>query len=119
METIKMIFGDFIRAVKATIKHDDSIVDEYDWERLRSFKGVTRLNELIVLLERLKEDERFLSLGDFLVDDEDKAFKWDLKKTPFTKVQVKDWATRLCYLFMLQALLTRLLMAQVCHVYSP
>ena len=33
-----MTFGDLIRAVKADLKHDSSIVEDYDWNRLMSFK---------------------------------------------------------------------------------
>ncbi len=33
-----MTFGDFIRAVKADLIHDDSLVEDYDWNRLIGFK---------------------------------------------------------------------------------
>lgn len=33
-----MTFGDLIRAIKADLKHDDSIVEDYDWDRFIGFK---------------------------------------------------------------------------------
>ena len=32
-----MTFGDFIRVVKADLKHDDSLVEDYDWGPLYWF----------------------------------------------------------------------------------
>ncbi len=59
-----MTFGDFIRAVKADLKHDDSIVEDYDWNRLMSFKelDIKRFDELVDIIKNLRVNDRFLSL---------------------------------------------------------
>ena len=51
-----MTFGDFIRAVKADLKHDDSIVEDYDWNRLMSFKelDIKRFDELVDIIKNLR-----------------------------------------------------------------
>ena len=33
-----MTFGDLIRAIKSDLKKDPSIIFDYDWERLMSYK---------------------------------------------------------------------------------
>ena len=53
-----MTFGDFIRAVKAELKKDPSIVFDYDWERLMSYKefGIGRFDELLEIINGLKSN---------------------------------------------------------------
>ena len=80
-----MTFGDFIRAVKADLKHDDSIVEDYDWERLRSYKNIGRLDELMEIIEGLKTNERFLALPYFPIEEDENTFVWNVEKTPFYK----------------------------------
>ena len=52
-----MAFGDFIRAVKADLKHDDSIVEDYDWNRLMSFKelDIKRFDELVDIIKNYQQ----------------------------------------------------------------
>ena len=80
-----MTFGDFIRAVKAELKKDPSIVFDYDWERLMSYKefGIGRFDELLEIINGLKSNERFLSLPDFPVEKDENTFDWNMDKTPF------------------------------------
>ena len=80
-----MAFGDFIRAVKAELKKDPSIVFDYDWERLMSYKefGIGRFDELLEIINGLKSNERFLSLPDFPVEKDENTFDWNMDKTPF------------------------------------
>ena len=80
-----MTFGDFIRAVKAELKKDPSIIFDYDWERLMSYKefGIGRFDELLEIINGLKSNERFLSLPDFPVEKDENTFDWNMDKTPF------------------------------------
>ena len=80
-----MTFGDFIRAVKAELKKDPSIVFDYDWERLMSYKefDISRFDELLEIINGLKDNERFLSMPDFPVEKDENTFDWNMDKTPF------------------------------------
>ena len=51
-----MTFGDLIRAIKADLKHDSSIVEDYDWNRLMSFKelDIKRFDELVDIIKNLR-----------------------------------------------------------------
>jgi hypothetical protein len=86
-----MTFGDFIRAVKADLKHDDSIVEDYDWDRFIGFKkfDINRFDELLEILENLSVNERFSSLHKFPVKEDGNAFDWNMEKTPFYNGAVK------------------------------
>ena len=86
-----MAFGDFIRAVKADLKHDDSIVEDYDWDRFIGFKkfDINRFDELLEILENLSVNERFSSLHKFPVKEDGNAFDWNMEKTPFYNGAVK------------------------------
>ena len=80
-----MTFGDFIRAVKADLKHDDSIVEDYDWNRLMSFKelDIKRFDELVDIIKNLRVNDRFLSLPRFPVKRDENTLDWNMEKTPF------------------------------------
>ena len=80
-----MAFGDFIRAVKADLKHDSSIVEDYDWNRLMSFKelDIKRFDELVDIIKNLRVNDRFLSLPRFPVKRDENTFDWNMEKTPF------------------------------------
>ena len=80
-----MPLGDLIRAIKADLKHDDNIVYDYDWERLRSYKNIGRLDELMEIIEGLKTNERFLALPYFPIEEDENTFVWNVEKTPFYK----------------------------------
>ena len=55
---------------------------ENDLNRVKSWENVARLDELIVLLDSLIDDERFLSLAaEEKIGDEE--FKYNIKKVPF------------------------------------
>ena len=86
-----MAFGDFIRAVKADLKHDDSIVEDYDWDRFIGFKkfDINRFDELLEIIENLSVNERFSSLHKFPVKEDGNAFDWNMEKTPFYNGAVK------------------------------
>ena len=47
-----MTFGDLIRAIKSDLKKDPSIIFDYDWERLMSYKEFYRC--LIFQLKRMR-----------------------------------------------------------------
>ena len=74
-----MPLGDLIRAIKADLKHDDNIVYDYDWERLRSYKNIGRLDELMEIIEGLKTNERFLALPYFPIEEDEnsKSLSWE------------------------------------------
>lgn len=80
-----MTFGDLIRAIKSDLKKDPSIIFDYDWERLMSYKefGIGRFDELLEIINGLKSNERFLSLPDFPVEKDENTFDWNMDKTPF------------------------------------
>ena len=58
-----MTFSDLIRAVKADLKHDSSIVKDYDWKRLMGFKelDIKRFDELVDIIKNLRVNDRFLN----------------------------------------------------------
>ena len=80
-----MTFGDFIRAVKADLKHDSSIVKDYDWKRLMGFKelDIKRFDELVDIIKNLRVNDRFLSLPRFPVKRDENTLDWNMEKTPF------------------------------------
>ena len=80
-----MTFGDLIRAIKSDLKKDPSIIFDYDWERLMSYKefNISRFDELLEIINGLKNNERFLSLPDFPVKKDENTFDWNMYKTPF------------------------------------
>ena len=80
-----MTFGDLIRAIKSDLKKDPSIIFDYDWERLMSYKefDIDRFEELLEIITGLKNNERFLSLPDFPVEKDENTFDWNIDKTPF------------------------------------
>ena len=80
-----MTFGDLIRAIKSDLKKDPSIIFDYDWERLMSYKefNISRFDELLEIINGLKSNERFLSLPDFPVEKDENTFDWNMDKTPF------------------------------------
>ena len=80
-----MTFGDLIRAIKSDLKKDPSIIFDYDWERLMSYKefDIDRFEELLEIITGLKNNERFLSLPDFPVEKDENTFDWNMDKTPF------------------------------------
>ena len=82
---MKFWFGDLIRAIKSDLKKDPSIIFDYDWERLMSYKefDIDRFEELLEIITGLKNNERFLSLPDFPVEKDENTFDWNIDKTPF------------------------------------
>ena len=80
-----MTFGDLIRAIKSDLKKDPSIIFDYDWERLMSYKefNISRFDELLEIINGLKNNERFLSLPDFPVKKDENTFDWNMDKTSF------------------------------------
>ena len=80
-----MTFSDLIRAVKADLKHDSSIVKDYDWKRLMGFKelDIKRFDELVDIIKNLRVNDRFLSLPRFPVKRDENTLDWNMEKTPF------------------------------------
>ena len=62
---------------------------ENDLNRVKSWENVARLDELVVLLDSLIDDERFLSLAAEERILENDGFKYDIKKIPFQYAAAK------------------------------